>query len=312
MIEGDVNLAPPPAWGALLEASLPSIHAVDRDATQIWWRFFPLVVADAIAEAQNPEQTARAMKLEGAPRLDDQIDRSHWFLYGHRYWPAVKSAILARIDARTSAGGESHEMANALIADVARRTGAEPSLVTGITLVGLMTLRQVGAARFSIEPHPAPAAIIDRTPAQIVAARAADDGQGWLGRFRGADRAQFSVRFDERRTDGRFALIAGQHLTTAAANDRRDYSQGPRPNLEGPIPVQCRSGSCGTCWIGVLGGVNKLSPVDSLEARRMREFGYITSSETHPIIRLACMSIARGNVTIAIPPWHGRFGDLTR
>lgn len=95
---------------------------------------------------------------------------------------------------------------------------------------------------------------------------------------------------------------ATQELTNAAANDKRDYfSRDPRciPG-EGPIPVQCRSAACGTCWVGILGGAEKLSEVRRLEAQRIKEFGYINTSNPKPIIRLACQAQAVGAVSIVI------------
>jgi hypothetical protein len=58
----------------------------------------------------------------------------------------------------------------------------------------------------------------------------------------------------------------------------------------------------------VLGGADKLSDVDEMEARRMKEFGYINSTDSRPVIRLACMALASGNVSIVIPPWNGFVG----
>ncbi len=63
-----------------------------------------------------------------------------------------------------------------------------------------------------------------------------------------------------------------------------------------------------TCWVGVLGGAEKLSPVEELERRRLREFGYLDTDEEKPIIRLACQARAFGAVSIVIPPWNGIFG----
>ena len=125
--------------------------------------------------------------------------------------------------------------------------------------------------------------MLAKTPAQIVAARNKSDSQGILGIFRGI-RAQYTVSFDERRHDARFTVINQQHLTTASANDTRDYSQGAaRTRVEGPIPAQCRTASCGTCWVGILGGNEHLSPVDAHEKKRMKEFGYILSDEPRPV-----------------------------
>jgi ferredoxin len=125
--------------------------------------------------------------------------------------------------------------------------------------------------------------------------------------FRGI-KARYTVTIDERRDDARFPAINQQHLTTASANDTRKYPAAPRRCHEGPIPVQCRTASCGTCWVGVLGGGGKLSVVDEMEARRMKEFGYINSTDPRPVIRLACMALTSGNVSIVIPPWNGFVG----
>ena len=72
--------------------------------------------------------------------------------------------------------------------------------------------------------------------------------------------------------------------------------------------MQCRSAACGTCWVGILEGTNKLSPVTPFERRQIREFGYLDSEDPRPIIRLACQTQAVGNVSIVIPPWNGIFG----
>jgi uncharacterized 2Fe-2S/4Fe-4S cluster protein (DUF4445 family) len=40
----------------------------------------------------------------------------------------------------------------------------------------------------------------------------------------------------------------------------------------------------------------------------MKEFGYITTDEPKPLIRLACQAQVSGAVSIVIPPWNGVFG----
>ncbi|MGZ8847431.1 MAG: 2Fe-2S iron-sulfur cluster-binding protein, partial [Pyrinomonadaceae bacterium] len=70
----------------------------------------------------------------------------------------------------------------------------------------------------------------------------------------------------------------------------------------------CRSASCGTCWVGVLGGAEKLSDVAVREGKKIKEFGYINTAEPKPLIRLACQAQAQGAVSIVIPPWNGQFG----
>ena len=37
------------AWAAILTTLLRSIHEVDRNATQIWFSFYPLSLFDALA-----------------------------------------------------------------------------------------------------------------------------------------------------------------------------------------------------------------------------------------------------------------------
>lgn len=305
------------AWQSTIEALLPDIHEVDRNATQIWFHFFPLELAQALAETDDLAQIVLTLRLEGNFRLADQVDSSHWFLYGHRYWPHVKEAIT---ELAGSQGAPSSLNLGAVVREIAddvvrrvlgsnNRSKPEASLVAGVTAVGLMTLQQVGLAAFhgAKDTVPAPQGVLAKSPEQIVAARRKNDSQGIAGLLRGI-RAQYTVAFDERRRDARFTVINQQHLTTASANDTRDYSSETRGTVEGPIPAQCRTASCGTCWVGILGGVENLSAVDVHEKKRMREFGYIDTPEAKPVIRLACQALASGNVTIVIPPWNGFIG----
>jgi ferredoxin len=290
------------AWQRTIDSLLPNIHEVDRDATQIWFHFFPLELAEAIAESTDLAQLAITLRLDGNFNLADQVDSSHWFLYGHRYWPEVKAAIIERSE--SSAAPSSLEL-SALVKDIAKN---DP-LKVGIAAVGLMTLQQVGLAAFRADHGPVETGpyLQNKTPEKIIAARKKNDSQGLVGIFRGI-RAQYTVTFDERRRDARFKIINQQQLTTASANDTRDYSKELRGTVEGPIPAQCRTASCGTCWVGILGGNDHLSPVDAHEKKRMNEFGYINTADPKPLIRLACQAIASGNVTVVIPPWNGFIG----
>jgi ferredoxin len=294
-------------WSATLDDILPAVHEVDRIATRIWCAFFPLALADAYDLAEDAATVTRRLRIQGTPRLaDGQVDSSHWFLYGHRYWPMVKAAVIASADRGVASAPSSlTPIVRDVTAAAAASARADERLVAGITFVGLMTLRQVGpdAFRATRPSELDPAATSARSPEATVARRARDDGQGALGFLRSIRR--FSIVFDERRDDARFPILDSQHLTTAAAADTRDYRHGPRQFQEGPIPAQCRSATCGTCWIGVLGGGEKLNEIEPYEARRLREFGYTEADEARPLIRLACQARASGNVTIVIPPWHG-------
>ena len=180
--------------------------------------------------------------------------------------------------------------------------------------IGLMTLRQAGADAFAAAPGTVHLSerVRARSAHQVMKARATDDWQGPFGFLRGI-RKQWTVTFDENEPDATFAAVNDQEVASAAQSDKREYrSKDPRciPN-EGPIPVECRSASCGTCWVGVLGGATKLAPVEKHEAVRMKVFGYADIREgTQPSIRLACQARARGAVTIVIPPWNGIISRL--
>jgi hypothetical protein len=62
----------------------------------------------------------------------------------------------------------------------------------------------------------------------------------------------------------------------------------------------------------VLGGAEKLSNVAAREGKKIKEFGYIDTSEPQPVIRLACQAQANGAVSIVIPPWNGVFGKYLK
>jgi ferredoxin len=295
-------------WRDVVQKLLPRIHEVDRDATEIWFYVYPLALLRVLEGGDQNELIPR-LRLQGSFYLKDQIDSSHWFLYGHRFWPEVKASICDHAD--SAAGPTSLDLSTQireLSAKTARLLNVEPSLLIGITAVGFMTLQQAGPEAFRAD-KPARVAAIRKSPAGLVRSRARDDSQGPFGFLRG-DKKRFSVIFDERDKASSFPLIRTQHLTTAAANDKRDYHSREARCIvgEGPIPVECRSASCGTCWVGVLGGRTKLSKVLALERRRIKEFGYIDTDESHPLIRLSCQAQAFGNITIVIPPWNGLFG----
>jgi ferredoxin len=302
------------AWTHAIDLLAPEIHVIDRDATRIWFAFFPLDLFLALEAAGSAEERTlleRKFGLMGKWRLAEQIDESHRFLYSHRYWPNVKSAISAVEELPT-------DLAELMtrIADAAGRTArVDRDQLLGITAVGLMTLRQVGAAAFAAAQgkiHLTPEAR-RLSPHQVLANRGVDDWQGLLGFTRGI-RKRWTVTFDENDPAAKFTLINDQEIASAAQTDSRDYhARDPRctPN-EGPIPVECRAASCGTCWVGVLAGAEKLSPVvEREEGRRMKVFGYAVPGQPKPIIRLACQARATGAVSIVIPPWNGIFGKVT-
>src|SRR3989442_12157432 len=82
------------AWNDALATLIRSIHEVDRNATQIWFSFYPLSLFKTLEAAKDPDQLVQQLLLQGDYELKDQIDSSHRFLYGHRFWPQVKKAVV--------------------------------------------------------------------------------------------------------------------------------------------------------------------------------------------------------------------------
>lgn len=297
------------SWAAVIRDLLPFIHDVDKNATDIWFYFYPLRLHRALDCAEDVEQLAKQLLMQGNYYLKDQIDTSHRFLYGHRFWAEVKQSVAKYAVSDTApASLQLSAQIREVASEVATRVKAEPSQLVGITAVAFMTLQQVGIAAFKASPGIVRTSL-KKAPEQILKERARDDSQGLFGFLRGEEKI-YTITFDETDESAKFKLINSQHLTTAAAQDKRDHSRRDARIKadEGPIPVECRSASCGTCWVGVLGGAEKLSEVAALEERRIKEFGYIDTAEPKPIIRLACQAQAYGAVTIVIPPWNGVFG----
>jgi ferredoxin len=301
------------SWSAALTALLRSIHEVDRNATQIWFSFYPLGLFLALQQAEDPQKLAQQLLLQGDYRLSDQIDSSHTFLYGHRFWPEVKRETVKH--AREFSGQTSlSDQISAVAQQVARAAKVDQSLVTGITAVAFMTIRQVGLDAFEQSPGNVN---IDRkharkSPEEILRERAKDDSQGLLGFLRTVNK-KWTVTYDENDDTATYRLNHVQDLAWGAADDRsKNWREIDPRRVEGPIPVECRSASCGTCWVGVLGGAEKLSDVAAREGKKIKEFGYIDTSEPKPLIRLACQAQAHGAVSIVIPPWNGVFGKYLK
>ena len=299
------------AWASALTNLLPSIHEVDRNATKIWFAFYPVSLWRALKLSPDAESLMKRLLMQGDFYLKDQIDSSHRFLYGHRYWPEVKRAVLEHAANFTDAPGALLAGQIKMVAGLAaKRTGAPESLLPGITAVAFMTVLQAGFDAFKSSQGTIQ---IDRkhakkSPEQILAERAKDDSQGLFGFLKTVDK-EWTITYNENEAGARFKLISGEEIASAAARDRsRDWRSLDARCIEGPIPVECRAASCGTCWVGVLGGAEKLSPVGRLEGRRIKEFGYINTDEPKPVIRLACMAQASGAVSIVIPLWNAQFG----
>ena len=303
------------AWSAALTILLRSIHEVDRNATQIWFSFYPLALFRAFQGSANPEELARELLIQGHYQLKDQIDSSHTFLYGHRFWPDVKKAVEAL--AANFDSNQNNDLATQ-IANVARTVSktskADESLLLGIAAVAFMTVQQAGLPAFQSAKGEM---LIDKkhagmSPDQVLRERAVDDSQGLFGFLKTVDK-KWTVTYDENDKGAKYKLNHVQDLAWGAAEDQtRNWREIDPRRVEGPIPVECRSASCGTCWVGVLGGAEKLSDVAVREGKKIKEFGYIDTNEPKPLIRLACQAQALGAVSIVIPPWNGVFGKYLK
>src|ERR1041385_2725575 len=130
------------AWSAALTTILRSIHEVDRNATQIWFSFYPLSLFQALEQAEDPEKLRQQLLMQGNYWLKDQIDSSHTFLYGHRFWPEVKNAVQKYARGFSGATGALSDQILAVAKEAANKV--DESLVIGITAVAFMTIRQAG------------------------------------------------------------------------------------------------------------------------------------------------------------------------
>ena len=296
-------------WLKSLNDLLPAIDEVDRTATQIWFRFYPLALHEFLQNGEDKDKALQKFVMQGDWDLKNQIDSSHKFLYGHRFWKEAKDAIEKHAD---SFANENASLSNEIkeIAKAANNSKIDVSLLTGIVAVGLMTLRQVGFDAFKNaegkiyidKQH------IKKTAKTVLAERAKDDSQGILGFLKTIDK-KWTVVYDENANDARFVLFDAEELASGSARDQsKNWKEMDERCWEGVIPVECRAASCGTCWIGVLGGAEKLSEVERLERKQMKVFGYNQADEAKPFMRLACQARAYGAVSIVIPPWNGVFG----
>jgi ferredoxin len=301
------------AWHRAIDRIERAIHPVDRTAIRIWLHFYPLALQRVMARP-DAATLARKMTLAGRWSLADQVDTSHRFLFGHRYWSQARDAVLAYASASTAPDSLDLGMQIQAIAQrVANDTGAPAEQVVAITAVAMRTLQQVGPAAL-LASTGAPrdeGAYRGLTADDVMRLRERRRNKAWLGFFGGASSQQSMVTFDERSPEGKFPLVHSQHLTTAAALDTRQFRLSDPRCSEGPIPVHCRSCSCGTCWVGVLAGAENTGPMEARERDKLRECGVEVEGE-RPEIRLACMTQATGPVSIVIPPWNGLLGRAIR
>jgi len=302
------------SWAAALTTLLRSVHDVDKNATQIWFSFFPLSLFRAFDASEDPDLLAAQLLVRGVYPLKEQIDSSHKFLYGHRYWPEVKKAVETFAASFTGGTEGLSDQILKVAREVAQAAKVDQSLTVGITAVAFMTVRQAGLTAFK---NAKGEMLLDRkhekkSPEQVLRDRARDDSQGLFGFLKTVDK-KWTVTHDETDDAAKYKLNNAQDLAWGAEADRsRNWREIDPRRPEGPIPVECRSASCGTCWVGVLGGAEKLSDVAVREGKKIKEFGYVDTTEPKPLIRLACQAQALGAVSVVIPPWNGVFGKYLK
>jgi len=297
-------------WLAAVETLAPEIHEVDRAATGVWFRFFPLGLFRYLQSAEDKEKTVQDLVIKGDHELKNQIDTSHHFLYGHRYWKTVKAAIEAESAVFENSDIDLAEEIRQVAALAAEKLKVDTSLVLGITAVGFMTVVQAGLDNFKNATGEVekPKGLMAKSPDQIVKERAKDDSQGLFGFLKTIDK-KYTVSYMTPKFEGKFGVIIEEEIASASAKDQsRDWKAADDRCWEGVVPVECRSAACGTCWVGILGGQEKLSKVERLERNRIKIFGYNQPEDEKPFLRLACQAKAYGNVSIVIPPWNGAFG----
>ncbi len=299
-------------WLDTVEAILPEIHEVDRNAVQIWFRFYPLALFRYLENADDRAKAIQKFVMQGDFELNDQIDSSHKFLYGHRFWKETKDAIVAHAESNGHEDSDLIAIVHEIAKDAAQAAKTKECLTKSIVLAGLMTLVQVGFEAFKAADGKV---FIDSKDAKksakaILAERAKDDSQGIFGFLKTIDK-KFTVTYDETGGKAKFRIINDEEIATASArNQTQNWLEKDARCVEGVVPVECRSAACGTCWIGVLGGQEKLSEVSIRERKQMKVFGYNQPDDEKPFMRLACQAKAFGNATIVIPPWNGVFGKM--
>src|SRR6478672_3391162 len=163
-------------WLSAVESLLPDIHPVDRNATQVWFRFFPLQLRRFVDKQPDEAELRRSLGLLGDYDLADQIDSSHRFLYGHRFWPVVKAAIEAEAEVFTDQKPDLAAEIRQVAQNIAEKVKVGESLVLGITAIGFMTLNQVGVEKFkaAVGEVEKPSGLMAKSPDFIVAERKKD------------------------------------------------------------------------------------------------------------------------------------------
>ncbi len=297
-------------WIETISRLLPEFHEVDRIATQIWFRFYPLSLHRYLNKAEDLETALHGFAMQGDYELKRQIDSSHNFIWGHRFWADTKHAIAERAKSFEAGKMDLANEIRMIAKSVANGVKTDTSLIMGITAVGLMTLVQTGLEAFKSTSGEAakPSGLLAKSPEKVLENRAKDKSQGMFGFLRTVNK-EFHVSWDETDPKAKFDVVSDEEIASGAARDQsRNWLEKDERCGEGVIPVECRAAACGTCWVGVVGGSDKLSDVQEMERKQMKVFGYKQGEEAKPFMRLACQARVEGSVSVVIPLWNGVFG----
>lgn len=189
------------------------------------------------------------------------IEPARRVLYGARYWPRVKAAVLG---AATQASGMSatdfvDRVTRA--ADAATRTArVDADLLIGITAAAMEMYDRLGPEAFasSSSDITLPAAAMLETPSMALRRRARNTPDGLLGALPGVARRWTVTR--EPDPDDIYVVANGDPL------------------------APCRGGDHAHCEVGIVAGADRLSP--------------LAGDEPFPLIRRACQTSVFGRVSL--------------
>lgn len=297
-------------WFAALDSLIDLVHPVDQEAVRVWYFFWPLKLTQSLKDSSDPVKTAQDLLLYGDFQLSRVLHDSVGFLYGARWWTEVCRAVLQFADRSESGQVEISSLSEGIL-QVTRNVSSEQKepedLLLGITAVCFFALRHLGREEFErVLENTHPMNLPSRSPKDLLMLRKKRTKKGLFDFLYTVNR-RHTVTWDEKQ-NRTFQAINNQHLAMAAAQDQENYTESDPRRVEGPVPVQCRNGACGFCWVGVLGGKENLSEMTDFERKRLQTFGYRDSQqllEPHPHLRLACQARVLGDVSIIIPPWNG-------
>jgi hypothetical protein len=83
-------------WRDMVEKLAPAIHTVDRDATRIWFAFFPLDLHLDLEASADPAGRAYALGLMGRWKLAARSDSGRWPESGRRRGRRRRGTHVAR------------------------------------------------------------------------------------------------------------------------------------------------------------------------------------------------------------------------